>query len=117
MPAWLDKYAKALVGLAVAAFGLYQAAKGVDTPGGAGVTADEWVTIAVTSIFTGFGVWAVPNAQSNSLMPTTVVTDKVIQPVVTMSTSSGTVPATAMAMSTPKHAEPEDPLVVDGDKP
>jgi len=56
------EYAKAVAALLVSAFGLYQAAKGIDTPAGAGVTSDEWQNIVFTSLLTGFAVWGVPNA-------------------------------------------------------
>lgn len=57
----MDKYAKAIMALLVAAYALYSAATGSDTPGGAGVTLGEWVGVAAGGITAGLAVWAVPN--------------------------------------------------------
>jgi len=58
----MDRYAKAIVAALGVAYGLYVAATGADSAGGVTVVANEWVGIAVTTILTALGVWAVPNA-------------------------------------------------------
>ena len=57
----LSPYAKAVVAALGVAYGLYSTATLLASAGGTAVTRDEWVNIAVVTIITGFGVWAVPN--------------------------------------------------------
>jgi len=58
----LDRYAKCIVAALGVAYGLYVAATGADSAGGTSVVTNEWVGIAVTTILTAAGVWAVPNS-------------------------------------------------------
>jgi len=57
----LGTVAKALTGFVVAAYSLYQTAIIETSPGGVGVTSNEWVNIIVTGLLAGFAVWAIPN--------------------------------------------------------
>jgi len=57
----VGKYTKAILAALVAAYALYQVATGDDSPAGAGVTGNEWVSIIVSTLVSGIGVWAVPN--------------------------------------------------------
>lgn len=57
----LSDYAKAATALLLAAYTGYQSARLGSSPGGEGVTVDEWVGIVVTALMLGFGVWFVPN--------------------------------------------------------
>jgi hypothetical protein len=57
----VDKYAKAIVAFIVTAYGMYAAARGADTPGGAGVTTDEWINTVMTVLITTAAVWGIPN--------------------------------------------------------
>lgn len=61
MPTKLAEYAKAAVALLLAAYASYQAARLGSSPGGEGVTVDEWISTIVTAVTLGFGVWFVPN--------------------------------------------------------
>jgi hypothetical protein len=70
----LERYAKAIAALVVAGYGLYNAATMEGTPGGAGITADEWVGIVFTAILAGAAVWGIPNGGSASLPPPPVAT-------------------------------------------
>jgi hypothetical protein len=70
----LERYAKAIMALAVTAYGLYNAATMAGTPGGAGVTADEWVGIVMTALIAGAAVWGIPNSDGTAPLPPTVTT-------------------------------------------
>ena len=59
----LDRYAKAIVAALITGYGMYQAAKGIQTAAGEGIAFDEWVNIIFAALAAGFGVWAVPNAK------------------------------------------------------
>lgn len=58
----LGEVAKALVGAVAAGYAVFQVATAVASPGGEGVTANEWVGIVVATVLAGVAVWAVPNA-------------------------------------------------------
>jgi hypothetical protein len=57
----MDRYAKAIVAALVIAYSMFNAAVGVDSPSGTGVTLNEWVGIVVATVISALGVWAVPN--------------------------------------------------------
>lgn len=57
----LGAIAKALTAVIVAGYGLFTVAAMSGSPGGSGVTRDEWVAIVVQSLVAGFAVWVVPN--------------------------------------------------------
>jgi hypothetical protein len=59
----MNPYAKAITAALVTAYALYSVATGAGTPGGGGVTANEWVNLVVATIVSGLGVWAVPNSE------------------------------------------------------
>jgi hypothetical protein len=56
------RYSKAIVAFLVAFASLYSAATAADSPGGTGVSSNEWVRIVVTGLISGFAVWGYPNA-------------------------------------------------------
>lgn len=57
----MDKYAKALVGSAIAGLGALGTALGDDV-----VSPQEWVTVVVVALVALATVWAVPNAPKES---------------------------------------------------
>lgn len=57
----LAQMAKAIIGAALAGYGLFDVATSTGSPGGEGVTSNEWIRIAVTMVIAFLGVWAVPN--------------------------------------------------------
>jgi hypothetical protein len=59
----LDKYAKAIAACLVAGYAVYQIATGASSPAGAGITVDEWISIAMTALAAGAATWAIPNAK------------------------------------------------------
>ena len=91
----LAEYAKAVAALLVSAYGYYQSAKGVDTPGGSGVTGDEWIDIVVNSLLVGFAVWGIPNAKA-------LFTNS--QTKITSTTTASSTEASAPPEPAPQHA-------------
>lgn len=57
----LNIVAKAIAAALGVAYALYQTARGVGSPGGEVVLADEWVGIGVNALTTGLLVYLVPN--------------------------------------------------------
>lgn len=57
----MDKIAKAIVSGLAAFLGVWTVATSDSSPAGDVVSANEWVSIAVTSVIAGLAVWAVPN--------------------------------------------------------
>ncbi len=66
MLAKLNKYAKALAAALVAGYVIYQTAKGAGSPGGVGITFNEWVDIVITGGIGGGLVYLVPNAKDEA---------------------------------------------------
>lgn len=71
----MDKIAKAIVGAVLAAYAVWQVARGVASPAGPGVTADEWTDVAVTAVVSFALVWAVPNDWRRKPAPPSDVDD------------------------------------------
>jgi hypothetical protein len=79
-------YAKAIAALLVSAFGMYQAARGAETPGGQGITSDEWTNIIITALLAGGAVWGIPNVGA-TLFAT--VSNATLGPPTSVSTNAG----------------------------
>ena len=74
----MDRYAKAIISALVIAASMFNAAVGVDSPSGTGVTLNEWIGIVVATVISALGVWAVPNSPNLPIVygssPETVTT-------------------------------------------
>jgi hypothetical protein len=61
----INEIAKALTGFVATAAATYQLVTQADTPGGVGITNNEWVHLVVASLLAGFAVWAIPNTPAS----------------------------------------------------
>ena len=57
----MNRYAKAIFAALGAAYAVYQITTGDNSPAGGGITQQEWMSIIMSGLFVGGGVWAVPN--------------------------------------------------------
>ena len=57
----MSAIAKAVTAFLVSGYALYQVATVGTSPGGEGVTANEWVAVVVTGVISGLAVWLIPN--------------------------------------------------------
>lgn len=65
----LSVIAKALTAFLASAYGLYEVASKPESPGGVGVTRDEWVGILIAALVAGAAVWLVPNKSAPPAEP------------------------------------------------
>jgi hypothetical protein len=57
----MGRYTKAITAALITGYAMFTAATGLGTPGGEGLTLNEWVALVVAVVLSGLGVWAVPN--------------------------------------------------------
>lgn len=57
----MGKYTKAITAALIAGYAVFQVATALESAAGETVTRNEWISIAVSALIAGLGVWAVPN--------------------------------------------------------
>jgi hypothetical protein len=57
----MGKYTKAVVAALIAGYAVFQVATATQSAAGEMVTPNEWISIGVSALIAGLGVWAVPN--------------------------------------------------------
>jgi hypothetical protein len=70
------EYAKAITSALVTSYAIYQSALVATSPGGVGVTSDEWVGIAVSALLAGIAVWLIPNTKSEPTVANTLTIEQ-----------------------------------------